>query len=338
MKTSRVVIIHLLFWLLIVVAPTILFRLDNSHRGPDIGFLVQQNIINVIIFYLTYWLLIPILMKRKSTVELVLLSIAWLLVLASLRMGLIYYIKEVIKPLQGRPFVFEKQVFRDLFGTLMFSLYPVLIYFSIEWFKERRYRFELTREKQKSEIDLLKSQINPHFLMNTLNNLYSLVYKGSDKASEAVLKLSDIMRYMLYDTKSDLVPLDDEINYLRAFVELQMLRISNKELVEFKVTGETEGRMIAPMLFIPFVENAFKHGNKQTKGKGISIEIQAVQKMIVLEVTNYKASLKAQKDLESGIGLLNVRKRLKLQYPDKNKLTIVEDSGSFNVHLVIFDQ
>jgi LytS/YehU family sensor histidine kinase len=117
-----------------------------------------------------------------------------------------------------------------------------------------------------------------------------------------------------------------------------MLRISSKELVEFKVYGETEGLMIAPMLFIPFVENAFKHGSKQTEGKGILISIHIENDSIILKVKNQKASLEAQKDLESGIGLHNVRKRLKLQYPDKHKLTIKENSGSYSIQLEIFNQ
>lgn len=338
MKRSQVIGIHLLFWFMMVVVPNILFHLDDSRHGPEIGHIIQQVILNIIIFYLTYWIFIPLILKRKRLWELLMFSVGWLLLLLTLRMAASYYYREILNPLQGPYFVFERHLVRDLFGTLMFCLYPVLIYFSIEWFRERQYRFELAREKQRSELDLLKSQINPHFLMNTLNNLYSLVYKGSDKASEAVLKLSDIMRYMLYETKNDLVPLEQEIGYLRSFIDLQMLRLSNKGVVDFNVTGATEGRQVAPMLFIPFVENAFKHGNKQHESHAIRISFNINEERIHFEITNLKLSIETDKDRESGIGLANVKKRLLLQYPDKHQLSIEENSHTFSVNLVIFDR
>ena len=338
MKRSNVIAIHLLFWVMMVVVPTLIWRLDDLQHGPDLLRILRQNLVNVIIFYLTYWVFVPFILKKRKTWELVILSVAWILVLAAARLLEEYYFKEVLKPLESRPFVLERQIVRELFGTLMFTLYPVLIYFSIEWFKERQVRFELAREKQKSEIDLLKSQMNPHFLMNTLNNLYSLVYKGSDKASEAVLKLSEIMRYMLYDTKAELVPLEDEIKYLRAFIELQTLRIKNQELVDIQVEGEIADRMVAPMLFIPFVENAFKHGNKNLPGMSIRIYLSAREDRIVFHVFNFKAKKEIQKDSGKGIGLANVKRRLELQYPDRYSLDIEDAMDSFEVKLDILDE
>jgi len=338
MKRSSVILIHLLFWFMMVVIPNILFRLDDFHRGPEMIQIVLQNILNIIIFYLTYWLFIPVLLRRKRPWELVLLSVAWVLILIASRTGVVYYYKEVMTPMEGKPFVFERHVFRDLFATLMFSLYAVLIYFSIEWFKERQYRFELAREKQKSEIDLLKSQMNPHFLMNTLNNLYSLVYQGSAQASDAVLKLSDIMRYMLYDTQADLVPLENEVKYLRSYIELQMLRFKNQDLVDFKISGELSGRKIAPVILIPFVENAFKHGNKNLPGMGISIDLAVDEEKMVFEVKNIKSLKEIQKDSGTGVGLANIKKRLELQYPGKHILEIDDAMDSFRVYLEIHDR
>jgi hypothetical protein len=336
-KRSGVIGIHLLFWLMMVIVPSILFRLDDIHRGPELGHVAKIILMNIFTFYLTYWIFIPILLKRKRTWELVSFSVAWVLILLAARLILEYYYKEMLNPLEGRPFVFQRQVYRELFGTLMFSLYPVLIYFSIEWFKERKYRFELTREKQKSEIDLLKSQMNPHFLMNTLNNLYSLVYQGSAQASDAVLKLSDIMRYMLYDTKADLVPLENEVKYLQSYIELQLLRLKNQDLVDLNISGDLGGRKIAPVILIPFVENAFKHGNKYLPGMGISIELAAEEEKIVFDVRNIKAQKDIQKDSGTGVGLVNIRKRLELQYPGKHILEIEDTIDSFRVYLEIYD-
>ncbi len=337
MKKSHVVYIHLAFWTMFVVVPMLIFRIDDFHREGEIRHFLEQTIINVLVFYLTYWVLIPRMMKRKKPVELVFIALGWIVLLATIRTSLLYYYREVLTPLEGRPYRFDRQIFRDLFGTIMFTLYSILLYFSIEWFKERQYRFELAREKQKSEIDLLKSQMNPHFLMNTLNNLYSLVYQGSSKASDAVLKLSDIMRYMLYDTKADKVPLENEIKYLRSFIELQMLRFKNQELVKFDTSGDVSGRMVAPMLFIPFVENAFKHGNKNLPGMGISILLKVETGKLIFEVDNLKVQGEIQKDKESGIGLENVQKRLGIQYPEKHVLKIEQGKERFHVYLEIID-
>ena len=338
MKRINVVIIHLVFWTMFVIVPMLIFRLDDFHRGRDIVYFLQQTFINVVVFYLTYWLLIPRLMKRRGIFNLVWIGLLWIVILAAIRLTIVYYFKEVIRPLEGHPFIFVRQLLHELFGTMMFTLYGVLIYFSIEWFRERQYRFELIREKQKSEIDLLKSQISPHFLMNTLNNLYSLVYQGSKQASDAVLKLSDIMRYLLYDTKTDLVPLENEVKYLESFIELQMLRFRNRDLVSFKITGELNGRMVAPMIFIPFVENAFKHGSKIEKGSGITLKLAVEEKKILFKVINIKAKRDIQKDAEKGIGLENVRMRLELQYPEKYDLRIKDEGERYEVYLEIYDR
>jgi LytS/YehU family sensor histidine kinase len=169
--------------------------------------------------------------------------------------------------------------------------------------------------------------------MNTLNNLYSLVYQGSKQSGEAILKLSDLMRYMLYDTHSDKVSLENEIKYLHSFIELQMLRLSNKELVDFQISGDPTGKLIAPMLLIPFVENAFKHGNKNLPGMGITIRLNIDNKNLIFEVENIKASKSVQKISESGIGLMNIQKRLELQYPGKHQLLITDTIDHFFILL-----
>lgn len=338
MKRSHVIIIHLVFWALFVIAPTFMFWTDTPFKGPRASFLWYILIMNVITFYLTYWLFVPSALKSKDLKRIIGFGIVWILGMLVFRVGVNYLWKEVFNMWENKPFELDKQLMRELFGTMMFSLYPVLIYFSMEWFKERQYRFELAREKQKSEIDLLKSQMNPHFLMNTLNNLYSLVYQGSKSASDAVLKLSDIMRYMLYDTKSELVSLENEVKYLKSYIELQLLRLKNPDMVEFEISGDLSGREIAPVLLIPFVENAFKHGNKYLPGMGISIELAAGEDKIVFEVENFKAQKDIQKDSGTGVGLANIRKRLELQYAGRHILEIEDTLDSFRVYLEIYDR
>jgi LytS/YehU family sensor histidine kinase len=321
-----------------VIIPMLIFRLDDFHRSDELVHFLQVAITNLLVFYLTYFILIPRLMKKRRLLDLVWIGLFWILAISAVRIGITYYYKEILTPLEGKPFIMERHLFREIFGTMMFTLYPVLIYFSIEWFKERQYRFELAREKQKSEIDLLKTQMNPHFLMNTLNNLYSLVYQGSALASDAVLKLSDIMRYMLYDTQADLVPLENEVKYLRSYIELQMLRFKNQDLVDFNISGELSDRKIAPVILIPFVENAFKHGNKNLPGMGISIDLAVDEEKMVFEVKNIKSHKEIQKDSGTGVGLANIKKRLELQYPGKHILEIDDAMDSFRVYLEIHDR
>ena len=337
MKRSQVISIHAVFWVMFVILPMLIFRLDDIHRSKELFFFLHQTLINMIIFYLVYLVLIPqVLLKRKMS-TLVWISLGFILTMSLLRIGMNYFLREVLDVFEGRPFRLERQIFREFFGTLIYTFYPILIYFSIEWYRERQYRNELVREKQKSEIDLLKSQVNPHFLMNTLNNLYSLVYQGSKQASEAVLRLSDIMRYMLYETGADFVPLENEVKFLQSFVDLQLLRMKDKDSVDVQVTGDPAGRMIAPMLLIPFVENAFKHGRRSSPGKGISIHLSIEQKRIIFEVLNQKVKEDTNKDGASGIGLPNLRKRLDLQYPGKHMLEIEDSREYYKIRLLIED-
>ncbi len=198
----------------------------------------------------------------------------------------------------------------------------------------KRLRYELDIQNQTSEQALLRSQINPHFLFNTLNNIYSLVYQKSSSAPEALMKLSDIMRYMLYDTSADMVFLDKEVQYLRSFIDLHMLRLKNKDFVSFDVIGDPAGKQIAPMLLIAFVENAFKHGNKSVPSPGIQIALNCASNKLRFDVKNYK-NTSAAKDSLGGIGLANVKRRLELIYHDKYKLEIHDLDVKFEVNLII---
>lgn len=198
----------------------------------------------------------------------------------------------------------------------------------------KRLKVELDVQNQASEQALLRSQINPHFLFNTLNNIYSLVYQKASNAPEALMKLSEIMRYMLYDTSADMVLLDKEIQYLKSFIELHQLRLKNKDFVSFEISGDTSGKEIAPMLLIAFIENAFKHGNKSAAAPGILIQLNCSKSEIRFKIKNYKNN-SSPKDSLGGIGLANVKRRLELIYHDKYQLDIDESDDKFEVDLVI---
>ncbi len=335
MKKLPITIIHLLFWVTFVIIPFFMFNFGGFHFTSESYYFMIQNVFNAIVFYLAYFFLIPFVLKKRTLARPLWYGLAFIIVLALIRFLVNPAVKDALGAFQNWPISEGRQIFYSMFWTVMFSLYSVIIYLSIEWFKERNRRFEMAREKQKSEIDLLKSQVNPHFLMNTLNNLYSLVYKGSDRAGDAVLKLSEIMRYMLYDTHEEKVPLENEIKYLKSFIELQLLRFPRKEFLEVEITGNPDGKMIAPMLLVPFVENAFKHGNKNLPGMGINVNMNVKGSQLTFEVNNFKASKTVNKVEESGIGLKNIEQRLELQYPEKHELIITDGVDFYNVRLIL---
>ena len=232
-------------------------------------------------------------------------------------------------------FLMTSTIVQQIRATLVFGLYALFISFILAWYLSQKQKAELINQNQASELALLRSQINPHFLFNTLNNIYSLVYKKSENAPEAVMKLSSIMRYMLYDAVEDKVPLEKEIDYLKSFIELQELRLMNKNFVRFEIHGQVEGCIISPMVLIPFIENAFKHGNKQVKSPGIEVELTIIEKLIIFSVSNYLSKSDSEKDEAGGIGVHNINRRLELIYPGKHRLEIKKTDDMFHIKLEI---
>ncbi|MCE7991192.1 MAG: histidine kinase [Roseivirga sp.] len=212
-----------------------------------------------------------------------------------------------------------------------FVLFLSLGYSSLRDKKENALlREKLKEEKLVAELKYLKSQVNPHFLFNTLNNIYSLVRKHEDpKAAESVARLGRLMRYMIYESNADTVALQKELDYLNDFIDLEKVRLHDQEKVSFQVDlNQSTGHQIAPMLLIPFVENAFKHGRESPR---ILIDITLEQNLLTLLVENTPSTL-AQQATEKGIGLENVKKRLELLYPGRYALT-VEEADMYSVKL-----
>jgi LytS/YehU family sensor histidine kinase len=206
---------------------------------------------------------------------------------------------------------------------------------TIDWFKKSRRQEELEKQNKNNELALLRSQINPHFLFNTLNNIHSFVYRDQDKTAFGIIKLSEIMRYMLNEANVDKVPLEKEIDYIKNYIELQKLRLKDPEFVEFKIEGDVFGKEIPPMLLISFVENAFKHGRKNSPAPGISIILKSFENSLTFEASNYITKSSEKFSEESGFGLKNLRRRLELIYGKKYNLEITEDKEKYFVKLFI---
>jgi sensor histidine kinase YesM len=205
-----------------------------------------------------------------------------------------------------------------------------------EWFRKEKERKEAENARLDAEISLLKWQVNPHFLFNTLNGIYSLANRKSDKTADSIARLSNILRYMLYDTDTQEVRLDEEIQYLSDYIELQKLRMHNNVHVSFEISGTTNQVFIVPMLLLPFVENAFKHGTDTTSNCFIDVRLKAENGIFTFIIENsVPFKHKTTKDKSSGIGLKNVDRRLKLHYPNSHLLVVSQLEKSFLVNLQI---
>ena len=190
---------------------------------------------------------------------------------------------------------------------------------------------QLLIEKQQAELNYLKSQTNPHFLFNTLNNIYSLARDKSDLAPESILRLSKILRYMLYESNDNKVELNRELQYLQNYIDLQKIRFGNKAFVDFKITGEVGDQKIVPLLLIAFIENAFKHGVANDPSSPICLRINLDGKRLHFYMENKKHTM--NRDLEGGIGLNNVKRRLDLLYPGKYTLNIQDEDQTYTCEL-----
>ncbi|HEY8968843.1 MAG TPA: sensor histidine kinase [Puia sp.] len=215
-----------------------------------------------------------------------------------------------------------------LFTALMSMVFGIVFYF-IRWsrYKELQQK-DLEIQNRQSELSFLRSQINPHFLFNSLNNIYSLVYHGSEQALTAIAGLSDLLRYMLYDA-AEKVPLRTEMDYIEKYIGLQQLRFDHPIEVSMRTEGDMQGTLIPPLLLIPFVENAFKHGDLD-KG-GLAIYLHNSAQKTYFHCTNRKGT--HRKDPGGGIGMENVRRRLSLLYPGKHVFSVEDGPVNFSINL-----
>ena len=250
------------------------------------------------------------------------------------------FVRREVTRQQNRAFIFAAD---GLSNTLLFIFIIVfglsIAYFFLkEWSRVEKMRSELAAVQLDTEVKFLKSQVNPHFLFNTLNNLFSMAQKkGNDDLADGISKLSGMMRYMIYESNEEKVPLKKEIEYLEDCIRLNKLRYADKEaIVKFDYPSETDGIFIAPMLFIPFVENAFKHGVVIGQSSNIDILLSENNNELIFTCTNADHShVQKMNGDSSGVGLDNVKRRLQLLYPGKHQLQITKADDQYKVELKI---
>ncbi|HVN56866.1 MAG TPA: sensor histidine kinase [Bacteroidales bacterium] len=340
MKRSAVISLHLLFWTVASIIPHLVL-LASSPNMPH-GLIIYQTatqLYYIAVFYFIYLFISPMTIEssRKLTTVIIIFGVS-VVFLFFLKLGKVIMIDSKYALNLTQYGVYSPGHYAsDILYIIFYSAFAILIKMIVRWYDARKAADEKMIQDHRFELELLKAQLNPHFFFNTLNNIYSLVYKKSDEAPAALMKMSDIMRYMLYESKAEKVPLDKELEYLEDYIELQRLRFTDPGFIEYSVAGDTGNQFIPPMMLLSFVENAFKHGKKRVSNPGIIIRISASEKLLNFIVSNYVIENPVQEAHgHTGIGLKNIKRRLELLYPNSHDLTIITKDGRFTVNLNIY--
>ncbi len=330
---------HAILWVLILF-----FLLFNQDYSLGIGFVLVNQLIKfsilVGVFYTNLNYLMSLYFKKKQWLFYAFSLIVIVFSLSALEIILLYYRYGMLSSnlsISFRDDLIANQWYIFLLN-LIFAMVGTMSAIVFDWIAHQRDRQILETQKMQSELNFLRSQVNPHFLFNTLNSLYALTLKKSDDAPDMVLKLSEMMRYMLYECNEKLVPLEKEINYIKNYLGLEKIRNANKGRITFELEGEPRNLQIAPLLFIPYLENAFKHGlNSQIIDGYMDSVLIIEEESIIFHVENSKApsmpSLSGKKS--GGIGLKNVRRRLDLIYPNKYELIIKDTPNAYIVDFML---
>jgi hypothetical protein len=220
--------------------------------------------------------------------------------------------------------------------------YPTVVGFALaikllkRWYLKQKETDQLVREKINAELQLLKAQVHPHFLFNTLNNIYSFILNESDKAPEMIKKLSSLLHYILNDCNRQLVPLNKELSMIQDYIALEQVRYGDRLNLSLQIQGTAKNKMISPLMLIPFVENSFKHGtSRMLTHPWVRLDIQIEKDFLEFKLSNNKPENNNESFGKKGIGLNNVKKRLALLYPESHSLNIIESEMSYEVVMKI---
>lgn len=312
--------IFLLVMALVMIFLADTYQLDNVDPDKAAIWKIILSFISVFIICITAYLMNLAVTKKINRIFIT--AIVGGLAGAIIPMGILYV------GFQGAIAAIYFIARGVLFGCLFALVY--------DWYRKAYREKELEKQNVQSELVLLKNQINPHFLFNSLNNIDSLIKSNPDKASATLVELSDMMRYMIYETNIETVPLKQELDHINNYLNLQKLQYANLNLVSYKISGNVDNKRIAPMLFIPFIENAFKHCTDKEKENAIKLSFEIINHTIVFTAINIADKKhRISKDKSSGVGLEIIKRRLELLYPDKYQLIIKEENDLFCVSLSI---
>jgi len=320
---------HILFWCLSFLILTNLLKVSVEIRQIDLIYTAIFHVPILLIVYLNLKLVFPVFLEKRKYF---LYSIS---VLALIAFGAGFYI---ILFGSWIDYIFSGYYFIAYYGFFDISLYFVIYIFVTSLLRLARGWFqlqEIEKEKTLAELKALKSQINPHFLFNSLNSIYVLARKNSPQVPGKVIQLSDLMRHVIYNSDVDFILLSKEVEMVRNYIELQNLRTTENEKISLELIGDVEGKKVAPLIFLPFVENSFKHGLKSgAENAFVKIKLEVAGNDLNFEIENSKGkSVETENTKYKGIGIENVKKRLELIYPDSFSLIITENEKTYKVFL-----
>lgn len=322
---------HVLFWLF-----TYIFLIVLSASKDDLWLIMLKNAVNIGFFitmaYINIVYLIPELLSKNKTILYVLSLIAIALALTPIKLALSYIIysndplsQSYLLDNYHLPFV---ELILVGVASSIYKLFTDILY-------HQGRTQELERKNLSSELKFLKTQIDPHFFFNTLNSLYALTLKKSDQAPSTVLKLSNMMRYMLYECNDKTVPLEKEIEYIRNYIDLESIRTTHTNRVDLTIEGDASHKQIMPLLFSPFIENSFKHGLNTIEDGFIEIKLKIMEDHLFFTIVNSYNEEASKKKKVGGIGLENVKRRLKLVYPENHMLSVKQKENQYEIELYI---
>lgn len=325
--------IHLIVWICLISFP--IGVIITQTGGIQFNFL-PRLLLNPILVYTNYLLLVPMLLLNRRILEYIVVSVLFLaiIILVANKLFLpipIEKMRDMIGVQNIEPLRKISSAMTTIISLAFFLLGGVLGLVK-DVYKREKLNNEKEVKRQETELQYLRAQLNPHFLFNSLNSIYSLVRNKSREAPEAVITLSELMRYMLYEAKKEHVSLAKEIDYIKNYVQLQILRLSDSKNVKVKISGNYEDKLIAPLLLIPFIENAFKYGTDYKGTTFVDISLRIIDASLFFNVKNKVGAYKKD-DINSGIGLKNIENRLSLLYPDKHVLKIKKCDGDYLINL-----
>jgi hypothetical protein len=333
-------LLHALFWILFLLAGSFLVSYEQDFPYLFYFFSVLVNIPVYMAFtYVVVYLLVPkLLLHRRIVLFVVLLALtsflfSMLKILVSKHVFFAYFIPKVLHP---EEWFTREAVFTNMLWVLMPAVIFAMIKFFTDWVSSVQKADEAERKRLVSELQLLKAQLNPHFLFNTFNNLYVLALQKSDKTPEVISKMSDLFHYILYECNAMEVPVEKEITLIENYIELEQLRYADRLNVRFEKEIGTPFFPIAPMLLFTFVENCFKHGSSKDPGSPwIFIRIKTTEDWMYFQARNSLPESKPTPRNTTGLGLANIQKRLGLIYPGQHVLRIEMKEDCFEVNLDI---
>jgi len=344
MKKSVVFLIHLGFWSLYLLLLFIILRLALQGNVTPQGNITpsSQRIFTVVfsilfipsiaVFYFYYFKLFNYYEKHKNILSTLVLG--FLFSISASVAGVLTLSILILKKFSSIQWgaVFIPELIFTFFITTIVGIIGFIIRAFISWYNHLKLRKELIAKNHEMELALVKAQLDPHFLFNTLNNIDALIIKEPAKASDFLNKLSDILRFMLFETKSNKISLTKEIEYINKFIDLHRIRSTNPNYILFEVEGAVEKLEIAPMVLIPFIENALKHVHNNTLNGAIKINLSVVNNSIHFQCEN---NFFDQNENQNGLGNNLIKKRLDLIYPSKHELAVLRKNDNYSVNLTL---